>query len=98
MINSYSWVDSRFPVERVMLMTLQNSGPDTNGSQFFLTVAPTPHLNGKHVVFGQVIDGMSVVKQIENTKTNASDKPTTSVVIRDCGMVNNAGLGGVENE
>ena len=74
-------------------MTVQNSGPNTNGCQFFLTTVPTPHLDGKHVVFGQVVDGMSVVKQIENTRTGAGDRPTTDVIIRDCGMISGVGLG-----
>lgn len=56
----------------------------TNGSQFFVTTVATPHLDGKHVVFGEVLSGKSIVRQIENMRTQ-SDKPVKDVVIADCG-------------
>ena len=57
----------------------------TNGSQFFVTTVPTPHLDGKHVVFGEVLTGKSIIRQIENLPTESGDKPKKDAVIADCG-------------
>lgn len=68
------------------LLSMANSGPGTNGSQFFITTVPTPHLDGKHVVFGKVLKGMGVVRELENIP-KSGENPTKKCMIEDCGEI-----------
>jgi len=84
----------KFPDENFKLnhveagyLSMANSGTDTNGSQFFVTFVKTPWLDGRHVVFGRVLKGMDVVKDVEKVKTNNRDQPKEDVVISDCGAL-----------
>lgn len=63
------------------------AGKDTNGSQFFITTVETSWLNGRHVVFGVVLEGMDVVRKIENVKKDNRDRPEEDVVIADSGVI-----------
>ena len=72
--------DLRF--DKPYLLAMANAGPGTNGSQFFITVAATPWLNGKHTIFGEVIDGVDVIKAITQVPTAPGDRPVTPVVLQ----------------
>ncbi|KAI9847127.1 MAG: peptidyl-prolyl cis-trans isomerase cpr6 [Thelocarpon superellum] len=80
------FADENFEVKHEVpfLLSMANAGPGTNGSQFFVTTTPTPHLDNKHVVFGKVLNGKGIVRKIENLKTQ-DDKPQQEVKIIDCG-------------
>tara|TARA_Y100000385_G_C13102928_1_gene645716 strand:- start:3802 stop:4479 length:678 start_codon:yes stop_codon:yes gene_type:complete len=85
--NKFNDENFKIPHNEEGLLSMANSGPNTNGSQFFITTNKASHLDNKHVVFGKVIEGIDVIRKIENLKTDDNDKPYSNIKIIDCGEV-----------
>lgn len=75
-------IDPSLKFDKPGILAMANAGPNTNGSQFFITEVPTPWLNGNHTIFGEVMEGLDIVKKIARVDVDFSDKPIDPVIIK----------------
>lgn len=81
--------DPRLKHDSVGILSMANAGPNTGGSQFFITVAPTPWLDGKHSIFGNIIEGIKVIEEISKVDRDRNDKPLQNIVINTIKIIKN---------
>jgi len=88
-IYGMKFADENFKLKHTKpyLLSMANAGPGTNGSQFFITFAATPWLDGKHVVFGEVVEGQNIIQMMEKNKTGAQDRPIQAITITESGQL-----------